>query len=620
VPIVRADAALPVRIVVCVKWVPVLAALRFDATSRRLIREGVPGEVSAFDVRALGCATALREAHGGEVTVLTMGGPAARDGLLECLALGADRGVHLMDAALAGSDTLATARALAAAVRRLAPDVVLLGRASMDAETGQVGPELAALLGWPLATQVHRLRLDPGARACQAEREVDDGFETVEAPLPAVVTAAEDVAEERFASKAARAAAAAKPIDTLDCAALGIAAREVGAAGSPTWVAELQPVDTSRRGEVVGGPSTAETAARLRARLLELGALVAGGDDAPVLPCTTRLEGPPLWVVVEGGPRGLKSVTRELLAKAAELAATLGGEVQAIVIGGDAAHAEELAAAGADRVLVAEADELAPYTVASHAAVLEHAIRARAPRLVLLGSTARGRELAPFVAGRLGLGLTGDAIDLEIDADGRVRQMKPAFGGTIVAPILSRTLPEMATVRPGLLRAARPDASRRAAVERLAVPDAPSPVRVLGHRAIASAAADLLDAAPLVLGVGKGVGADGVARVRALADRLGAGLAATRDVTDAGWLPRQHQVGITGRAIAPRLYVALGVRGAIEHLIGLRRARTIVSVNKSAKAPMARHADLVVVGDLHELLPHLEAALRAPDASAAHSA
>jgi len=204
------------RIVVCVKYVPVLSALRFDAATRRLVREGVPGEASSFDVRALGAATALRAAHGGEVVALTMGPPPAREALVHCLALGADRAVHLLDPLLAGSDTLATARALAAAIRREAPDLVLLGRASVDAETGQVGPEVAELLDLPQVTAARRLDVDPGTRRFTAERETDDGFETLEGPLPAVVTAAEDLAEERFPKKAEREAAAAKPIATTE--------------------------------------------------------------------------------------------------------------------------------------------------------------------------------------------------------------------------------------------------------------------------------------------------------------------------------------------------------------------------------------------------------------------
>src|SRR5262249_40848797 len=152
------------RLVVCVKYVPVLAQLRFDRETRRLVREGVRGEASSFDVRALLGALRLRAANGGEVVVLTMGPPAAREALVHCLALGADRGVHLCDQALAGSDTLATARVLAAALRREEPDLILLGRASVDAETGQVGPEVAELLDLPQATAVRRLELDPAAR------------------------------------------------------------------------------------------------------------------------------------------------------------------------------------------------------------------------------------------------------------------------------------------------------------------------------------------------------------------------------------------------------------------------------------------------------------------------
>jgi len=598
------------RIVVCVKYVPVLAALRFDPETRRLVREGVPGEVSGFDQRALGAAVALREQHGGEVVALTMGPPAARDGLIVCLALGADRAVHVSDVAAAGSDTLATARVLAAAVRREAPDLVLAGRASTDAETGQVGPEVAELLDLPQATAVRRITVDPRAGTFEAERETDDGFETVAGPLPALITAAEDIAEERFPTKAARQAAAEKAIATVTLADLGIDPMAVGAEGSPTWVAGVEQVDVTRRGELVDGDDPAALAQRLRERLTALGALDAGADERPLLPTGAAATGAPVWVVVETSPDGLRPVTLELLGCAAELGAQLGAPVEALVVGAGDEHASVLAAAGADRVLVADGPSLRPYTTDAHAAVLTDAIRARAPRLVLLGSTAVGRDLAPRVAGRLGLGLTGDAIALELDAEGRTRQMKPAFGGTIVAPILSRTRPEMATVRPGMLRAARPDPERAVVIETLAVTAIASRVRVVASTPLDGGSAAALDTAWLVLGAGKGLGREGVEVVARLAARLGAGLAATREVTDLGWLPRQHQVGLTGRAIAPRLYVGLGVGGAMEHMVGLRRAGTIVAVNKSPKAPILKGADLAIVADAHALIPHLEAVLR----------
>lgn len=599
------------RVLVCVKWVPIAAKLGFDPATRRLVREGVPGEVSAFDLRAVAWAVDVVAAGGGEVVVATMGPPDAAKGLAECLALGADRALHLCDPRLAGSDTLATARALAALVRREAPDLVLAGRASVDAETGQVGPELAELLGWPQATQARRIELDAAEAAFVAERETDDGFETVAGPLPAVVTAAEDLADERFPSKAAREAAAAKPCEVLGLDDLGLAAADVGIAGSPTWVEDLEEVRTARRGEVVEGEGPEALAAALRERLLALGALEARADDGVVLSPAPPGDGPATWVVVEAGPSGLRRVSLELLAKASALAARLGGPVEAVVIGDDP-RPEALAAAGAHRVLVASAAGLVPYTTDAHAAVLAEAIRRRQPRLVLLGATARGRDLAPRVAARLGLGLTGDAIDVELDATGRVRQLKPAFGGTIVAPILSRTRPDLVTVRAGMLPVAAPEPDRRARVETLDVPAVPDRVRVLRTRRLADAVAEALDAAPVVIGVGAGLGEDGVRRVAETAAGLGVPLAATRDVTDAGWLPRQHQVGLTGRSIAPRLYLALGVRGAMEHTVGIRRAGVVVAVNTGRKAPIHRHADLSVVADALALLPHLPALLAPP--------
>jgi electron transfer flavoprotein alpha subunit len=599
------------RIAVCVKYVPALGSLRFDRESRRLVREGVPGEVSSFDLRALGRATALRAEHGGEVVALSMGPPAAREGLVDCLALGADRAVHLCDPLLAGSDTLATARALAAALRREAPDVILCGRASTDAETGQVGPEVAELLDLPQVTAVRTLTIDPVARTFVAERETDEGFQTLGGRLPALFTAAEDLAEERFPTKGARQAAAARPVATVTVAELGLRPEDVGAAGSPTWVAGLEEVAAERRGELVTGETPEALAQALGERLRALGALASGDDARPTLPPIAPAAGDPLWVVVECDAAGIRPVTAELLAKAAALGAALGAPVEAVVIGTGAGHAPALAAAGAARVLVAAGPGLEPYTTGAHAAVLAEAIRRRRPRLVLLGSTARGRDLAPRVAARLGLGLTGDAIDLVLDPEGNVRQHKPAFGGSVVAPIVSRTRPEMATVRPGLLPAARPEPARRAALDVLPVPAVPARVRVLGERRLAEGAGAALDAAEIVIGVGQGIGGpEALPPILALATRLGAGVAATREVTDAGWLPKQHQVGLTGRAIAPRLYVGLALSGAMEHLVGLRRAGTIVAVNKSAKAPILRSADLTVVGDYRALLPHLEAVLR----------
>ncbi|HVO25519.1 MAG TPA: FAD-binding protein [Candidatus Margulisiibacteriota bacterium] len=601
------------RIAVCIKQVPVVSAMQFDPDTKTLKREGVPSEVSAFDVRALVKAVELKAAHGGEVVAVTMGPPQAREALSECLALGADRAVHICDRAFAGSDTLATARALALALRRESFDLVLCGRNSVDAETGQVGPEVAELLDWPQITAARTLTIDATARQLSAERETDDGVETVSAPLPALVTAAEDLAPERFPSKADREAAKTKPCVDLRAAELSSDISQFGSAGSPTWVAGLHHIESTRLGRILEASSIDTAAAELSRILTQEHGLFdtwkvrAQPAIATVAATAQRSRARDVWVLAEVLGSALRPVVFELLAKATALAAATGGHVGAVLLGRDVEpHAAALAAHGADRVLLADDARLAPYCTEVHAAVFAAAIQAHAPGIVLIPSTSMGRDLAPRVAARLQLGLTGDCVDIGIDAAGRLLQYKPAFGGSVVAPILSRTLPEMATVRPGMLSPGQPDPSRQVVIERVAL-DAVGPprVRVVERHAGAEAAAEL-DAAEVVIGVGKGIGSkDNLQRVEPLRRLLNAALCTTRDVTDDGWLPKQYQVGLTGRAIAPKLYIAIGIRGAFEHMVGVRRAGLIVAINKNAKAPVFKNADYGMVGDYVEAVSAL---------------
>jgi electron transfer flavoprotein alpha subunit len=606
------------KIAVLVKQVPDVSALQFDPATRRLRREGVRLEVSSFDVRALVKAVELRSAHGGEVVALTMGPPQAREALLHCLALGADRAVHLVDQAFAGADTLATARALARALGREPFDLVLAGRASVDAETAQVGPEVAELLGWPQVTSARSLAVEPNQRRFRAEREVEGGTETIEGPLPAVVTCGEDVAPERYPRKAEREAAATKPIEIVSAADLASDPSLFGEAGSPTRVEALEIVEERREGRRLGGElgeAIRELVRCLRDRGLlvpEGGARIRGRPFPEHRPPPTAERA--IWVVAEMFGDEPRRVTFELLGAAASLGERSGGEVVAVVLGHGVRRALEVLSRCADRVLVADDPILADYSTDAYAAVLGRALASRRPRMVLFPSTYFGRDLAPRIAARFGLGLTGDCMDLTLDPEGHLVQWKPAFGGNVVAPILSRTLPEMATVRPGMLEPVLPASQGRAIVEELPVVDLP-PIRtvVVERKMEAGTGSAALDEAETVIGVGKGIGGPaGLGEVQALAAALGgAALAVTRDVADAGWLPRQHQVGLTGRAIAPRLYLAIGIRGAFEHVVGLRRAGTIVAIDKNPKAPIFDHADLGIVADWAVAVPLLRREIEA---------
>lgn len=613
------------KVCVCIKQVPDVTEIRFDAERRTIVRAGVPCIINPFDRPAIALGVELARRFAAETTVLTMGPPGAAEALYEALGCGLAHAVHLCDPALAGSDTLATARALAAYLRGRGFDLIVCGKHTIDGETGQVGAELAELLDLPHVSGATRLAWDEDGRGLSAQRETDEGHEELWLPLPCLVTVGESMLPPVFARKPALDAARSRPIETLGVRELGLQPAEVGLAGSPTWVAAIEELPAVARPGVtmLAGP-VAETARELARHILGLRARTPGPErgGAPAARVASARPERAVWVVVEKTHRGeLTPGTRELLGKAAGLAGVLEGEVVAVDFAAPAPEPEAAqathdacAAAGADVVLTLEQGALRTYGNEAYSAALALAIAERAPRpyAVLLSSTERGRDFGPRAAARLALGLTGDAIDLAVDAEGRLLQMKPAFAGNFVAPILSRTLPQMATVRPGMFGAAPPDRSRKARRERVALGALPSPRVQLRHSEVTvSGEGPALQGASVVVGVGMG-GAD-PARLplaQELAGVLGAALGATRRVTDKGILPRQLQIGLTGKVIAPDLYIAVGVRGVPNHTIGIRRAGTIIAINSDPKSPIFELASYGVVADAAEFLPPLIAALR----------
>ncbi len=614
------------RVLVAIKQVPDVTEIRFDPVTRTLVREGVPLITNPFDRPAIALAVDLEKRFGARTTVVTMGPPQAREVLFEALACGVGRAFHLCDPRFAGADTLATARALAAFARREGFDVVICGKHTVDGETAQVGPELAELLGIPHVSGAAKITWSEDGTRLVAERETDDGHEEIALSLPCLITVAESLMPPVGVRKPALEAARLVAVETLGPADLGLAEAEVGAAGSPTWVEEIRVAPPVVRPpvEMLAG-STAEVAAALADRMARVLAEHRRPALVPVPPAREAPRDRAIWVVVERHADGtITEGTAEILGHAAVVLADPRG---AEVVAGSAGAlgegvAEACAAAGADAVLALDHPALASYTNEGWSAALAHAVEARRPAVVLFSSTERGRDFAPRVAARLGLGLTGDAIGLEVDAEGRLVQMKPAFGGSVVAPILSRTSPAMATVRPGVLPRYAPAPSRSVTmggprapqtprVETMTIPALP-PIRAVVTQQPAATRAASVSGARVVVGVGFPMGEPAnLALCEALAAALSGSLAATRRVTDKGWLPRSIQVGLTGKVIAPDLYVAVGIRGAPNHAVGIQRAGTIVAINKDPKAPIFQMADVGVAVDATELLPALTEALRA---------
>ncbi|MCH9038914.1 MAG: electron transfer flavoprotein alpha/ beta subunit [Chloroflexi bacterium] len=612
------------KVAVCIKQVPVVSMLKFDNESRRVVREGVPSEVNPFDVLALSLAVQLKESDSAEVAVYTMGPPQARDALVQALAMGADRAVHLNDRAFAGSDTLATARALALALQRESFDLIICGLNSVDAETGQVGPEVAEMMGIPQVTGVRHLQLSGGFMT--ARRITDEGYDIVECPLPALITVTEEVAPEIYPNREAREAAKAKPIVELTAADLAEDTSVFGLEGSPTSVSEIYTIEPNRDKIVSGDKPVEESVAELVAYLEKRGVFDGdrtGNEQAGVARGPRRGVGNmgAMWVVADIIAGRVRPVTLELLGRASELASQMGTCVEAVLIGGGVdEYCATLTAHGADRVHLADAPVLERYDTDLYTSVLSDAIKERQPYAVLFSATMRGRDLAARVAGRLKLGLTGDCIGLEIDDEGRMVQLKPAFGGNIVAPILSTTRPYMATVRPGMHTPVIKDDNIEPVISKLPTGALGQPrVKILESVTDESLEGVELDNARVIVAVGKGVGGpENLGPIRELAALFDAPLGATRDVTELGWLPRQIQIGLSGKSVSPDLYFAIALRGAFNHTVGIQKAGTIVAINNVGRSPIFQAADFGIIGDYKKVLPVLVEALKNRMRWAAH--
>ena len=615
------------KIAVCVKYVPVVSRIQFDYENKVIQREGVPSEINPFDLLGINMAVDLKDGDADSVVALSMGPPNAAEGLTQCYALGADRTVLLSDRALAGSDTLATAQALSLALQRESPDLIVCGRNSSDAETGQVGPEVAELMGLPHIGNVRQLDVDRAANRITVERATDEGYQVLECPLPAVVCVTEGAGQERYPGREEMTEAETKTVEQLTCADLTDDLSLFGLEGSPTWVEDIRLVEPDRLGVVIRD-ETPEEAARqiaehLRERLASLAAEAGEDSDDAELPHHDAGD-QPIWVVAElarnsDGILGVRQVTLEMLGKARALTPVTQSEVVAVVISdaiGEPAQQmdilRQLVKGGADRVLTLDTTGLGPVCGRGVADTLSDAIAAAPPYAVLFAATADGRDLAARIAARLRLGLTGDAIDLEINDAGQLVQLKPALGGNVVAPILSKTLPNLVTLRPGVLTPAAPEGGARSVRMDAITPATPSgaDVTLLSQHLSEEHGALELTSAEVVVGVGMGVTEEGVPTAQQLASNIGASICTTRNVVHSGWLPHHIQVGISGRTIAPQVYLAVGIRGAFNHTVGIQKAGVILAINRNHRAAIFRAADFGIVGDWNEYLPPVVAAIK----------
>jgi electron transfer flavoprotein alpha subunit len=310
----------------------------------------------------------------------------------------------------------------------------------------------------------------------------------------------------------------------------------------------------------------------------------------------------------------LMTISLEGLGIGRKLADALGQGLSAVICGSDiGAIAGQAVAGGADKVYVVDDPLLKDYQADTYTSVMEKVVKQVMPAVLILGQTDAGRELAPALAFRLGTSATMDCVDLAIDPQTkRLLQTKPVYGGNAQAVYVTDTDPQVVTIRTKAFTAAAPDASRKGEVITVAAGLQPSDIRVkVLNRVVEEISGVKIDDAPVVVAGGRGIGsADGFKQLEELARLLKGAVGASRPPCDNNWAPDTVQVGLTGKIIAPELYLAIAISGSSQHMSGCSGAKTIVAINKDKEANIFRYARFGVVGDWKKVLPAFTAKLK----------
>lgn len=317
-----------------------------------------------------------------------------------------------------------------------------------------------------------------------------------------------------------------------------------------------------------------------------------------------------VWVFAEQRNRELLNVALELLGEGKKIASQLDVPLTALLLGHNIENlAPILIQYGADKVLMADHKLLEIYTTEAYTRIIHNLIQERKPEVLLIGATTIGRDLAPRLAARSGTGLTADCTHLEVSKENRnILQTRPAFGGNLMATIICPDhRPQMSTIRPGVMEKAVFDPQHIGEIEKIPVLLTTDYIKTFVEKVIKKETKDVaMEEAPVIVAGGRGLGCkEGFELLGKLAKKLGGTVGATRAAVEAGWISEDRQIGLTGKTVQPRLYIACGISGAAQHVVGMQKSGCIVAVNSDPEAEIFEVAEYGIVGDLYEVIPEL---------------
>ena len=571
--------------------------------------------------------------------VCSMGPQSFETALRTAISMGYDDAYLLSDRKLGGSDTFATGLALATMLKHLGfskdskePFVILAGRQTSDGDTAHVPSQVAENLGIPQATFVERVQADDNGNII-ARRMIEGGFQMMQLPMPCVISFTPTGIGPRKPSLVGAIKARNAQIHVLNVEDIHLATDKIGLAGSPTIVYAIQDIVSDRppvmmaegQGEKqlvndfitkfkTGGNALQKVESKEKADK-EL-------PDFPVVDIRNGAKGILTWAEITNGKVARPSI--ELLTPARNLADELGADtkITSVLIGKNVEPlAQTLFEHGADEVILVEDERLEEYLVLPFADIFAQINKERRPEIVLFAATTSGRELAPRVAVKTGSGVTADCTGLIIGnyVDRKKKEIvypilhsrRPTYGESKLATILGFEFPQVSTARAGTFKIMDEQKGRtgKLSVFKPQLNDNDFIVNILQTVRGEGGMQKLFEADIIVSG-GRGTVNDELARVKALAEALKAqGIkaewACSRVVVDGGYAEYARQVGQTGKTVRPKVYVAIGISGAIQHIAGIKESGKIVAIDHNAKASIFRHADFGIVGEYEDIVPEL---------------
>lgn len=622
--------------IVLVKQVPDIKKIPEDAWDweKGILKRGLLDNVcNELDKQAIAFAVAMRQVQQGQIVGLSMGPPFADAVLKYALSVGADTGVLLTDRKLGGADTAATAYPLAAAIRKIEKDIfngnrdyiIISGMQSVDGDTAQVPPQVAEELGIDHIAYATSFNVDKNNHL-YIRRITRRGTQIVSpVTYPCMITVTNWTLHPNATFERTRWANSQRLLRWSAADVTGDESR-IGLAGSRTTVFKIfSPREVSTRKCVFESDLT-KLAGLLKDAYLSKSKSI-GQETAKAtyqLPAGKNPTYPgEVWVFAEQEDGEINQASYELLGKAHELATQVNTKVGAVLVGQNSLELQNsLISYGADKVYTITSDLLNDFQPILYSRVVCELLDKYKPQMVLFSATPLGRELAPRVAYRACSGLTADCTALDIfdykkgtqDYTAILKQTRPALGGNIMASIITQNSRiQMSTVRPGVMQALEPDEKRTGAIIKYepVLTEADLTVKIISSEE-SPATSELKDAAIIVAG-GRGCrtkeGFDNC--VPPLADALGrflgdnAMVGASRVAVEMGFTDRSHQVGQTGQTVKPKLYVAVGISGAVQHISGMQNSGIVLAINKDSNASIFKTADFGIVGNFEELVPKL---------------